>query len=272
MGRIRVGPARVPRARAPSRRSSSCSSGATTPARSTSRAASGWTIRGRSGSASSPASTTSRSRCTRRSSAGSGISRPAGASGRRRSVHSTAAPASPAACGAEVVVFHPGFLLGPQPRGRDRRGRRTARDRARAPRREGSRGAVRHRGDGSRARPRLARRLRRDQPPRRLGAPCDRLRAHARDERRRVRGGRTPFADALALVDEVLAPEAPFHIHFSDIAYANRNETKHLPYGEGTLRADPLREALAGFERPATVVSESPDESSSQMIRAALSG
>ena len=65
---------------------------------------------------------------------------------------------------------------------------------------------------------------------------------------------------------------APFHIHFSDIAFANRNETKHLPYGEGTLRADPLREALAAFDRPATVISESPDEASSQMIRAALTG
>ena len=69
-----------------------------------------------------------------------------------------------------------------------------------------------------------------------------------------------------------LSPGAPFHIHFSDIAFANRNETKHLPYGEGTLRADPLGEALGSFERPATVVSESPDEESSQMIRAALSG
>jgi hypothetical protein len=65
---------------------------------------------------------------------------------------------------------------------------------------------------------------------------------------------------------------APFHIHFSDIAFANRNETKHLPYGEGTLRADPLREALGGFERPRTVISESPDEASSQLIRAALVG
>jgi endonuclease IV len=70
----------------------------------------------------------------------------------------------------------------------------------------------------------------------------------------------------------VLAPGAPFHVHFSDIAFANRNETKHLPYGEGTLRVDPLREALASFDRPATVISESPDEESSQMIRAALSG
>ena len=79
-----------------------------------------------------------------------------------------------------------------------------------------------------------------------------------------------PFREALELADSVLAPDAPFHIHFSDIAYANRNETKHLPYGDGTLRADPLRAALDGFERPATVISESPDEASSQAIRAAL--
>ena len=81
-----------------------------------------------------------------------------------------------------------------------------------------------------------------------------------------------PFEAALELADGVLEADAPFHVHFSDIAFANRNETKHLPYGEGTLRADPLREALARFERPATVISESPDEESTQMIRAALSG
>ena len=80
------------------------------------------------------------------------------------------------------------------------------------------------------------------------------------------------FADALAAADAVLDPSAPFHIHFSDIAYANRNETKHLPYGEGTLRAEPLRDALARFERPATVISESPDEESTQTIGAVLSG
>ena len=68
----------------------------------------------------------------------------------------------------------------------------------------------------------------------------------------------------------MLEPGAPFHIHFSDIQYANRNETKHLPYGEGTLRAEPLREALARFERPATVITESPDEASTQAIRAIL--
>ncbi len=80
------------------------------------------------------------------------------------------------------------------------------------------------------------------------------------------------FAAVLARADAVLPPGVPFHVHFSDIAYANRNETKHLPYGEGTLRAEPLREALARFERPATVISESPDEASHQAIRAALRG
>jgi deoxyribonuclease-4 len=79
-----------------------------------------------------------------------------------------------------------------------------------------------------------------------------------------------PFASALEAVDQVLEADAPFHIHFSDIAYANRNETKHLPYGAGTLRADPLGEALQRFERPATVISESPDLESDQAIRAAL--
>jgi deoxyribonuclease-4 len=78
------------------------------------------------------------------------------------------------------------------------------------------------------------------------------------------------FAEVLARADEVLEQGAPFHVHFSDIAYANRNETKHLPYGEGTLRAEPLGEALAGFDRPATVISEAPDEASHQAIRAAL--
>ena len=80
------------------------------------------------------------------------------------------------------------------------------------------------------------------------------------------------FAAALAAADQVLPDGAPFHIHFSDIAYANRNETRHLRYGEGTLRAEPLRDALARFERPATVISESPDEESSQAIRAVLTG
>ena len=79
-----------------------------------------------------------------------------------------------------------------------------------------------------------------------------------------------PFAEALELADGVIEPGAPFHIHFSDIQFANRNETKHLPYGEGTLRAEPLREALERFERPATVISEAPDAASTDAIHEVL--
>jgi deoxyribonuclease IV len=79
-----------------------------------------------------------------------------------------------------------------------------------------------------------------------------------------------PFAAALEAADEVLEPGAPFHIHFSDIAFANRNETRHLPYGEGTLRAEPLKQALRRFRRTANVISESPDLESSLAIQAVL--
>ena len=78
------------------------------------------------------------------------------------------------------------------------------------------------------------------------------------------------FAGVLEAADGVIESGAPFHIHFSDIAFANRNETKHLPYGEGTLRAEPLRDALKRFKRPATIISESPGEESHQAIKAIL--
>lgn len=79
-----------------------------------------------------------------------------------------------------------------------------------------------------------------------------------------------PFISALGAADAVLAPRLPFHIHFSDISFANRNEKAHAPYGQGTLRAEPLAQALERFDRPATVIAESPDEASNQAIRAAL--
>lgn len=79
-----------------------------------------------------------------------------------------------------------------------------------------------------------------------------------------------PFAAALTKADTALTGDTPFHIHFSDVSYANRNEKSHLPYGEGTLRAEPLAEALRGFARPAKVITESPDEASNQAILVAL--
>jgi deoxyribonuclease-4 len=84
--------------------------------------------------------------------------------------------------------------------------------------------------------------------------------------------GEDAFVTTLQAADRVMEPGVPFHIHFSDISFANRNEKSHLPYGEGTLRAEPLARALERFERPATVISEAPDEASTQAVRAILRG
>jgi deoxyribonuclease-4 len=173
------------------------------------------------------------------------------------------------AAGAEVVVFHPGFLLG---RERDAaidsvveqlgelRERLEQKDRA-VPFGVEIMGRVRELGTAEDV---FA-----------ISARCGWVRPvldfahlHAVTD-----GGFTEtktFAAILAGADQVLPPDAPFHIHFSDIAFANRNETKHLPYGEGTLRAAPLGEALTQFDRPATVITESPDLESDEAIREEL--
>ena len=176
-----------------------------------------------------------------------------------------------AACGAELVVFHPGFLLG-----------RTREDAIASVVEQ--LGTLRERLEGKdRAVPFGVEVMGR---VRDLGSiddvvdisagtgwvrpVLDFAHMHATSDGAFLEKSR--FAEALEQVDAVLAPTVPFHIHFSDIQFANRNETKHLPYGEGTLRAEPLRAALDDFERPATVISESPDEDSSQAIRTILTG
>jgi deoxyribonuclease IV len=176
-----------------------------------------------------------------------------------------------ASCGAELVVFHPGFLLG---RTREQaldavceqlaelRTRLEGKGRA-VPFGVEVMGRVRDLGslDDVIA---ISSRLGWVRPV------LDFAHMHATSDGAYT--GVDAFASALEAVDAVLAAGAPFHIHFSDIAYANRNETKHLAYGEGTLRAEPLRDALARFVRAATVISESPDEASTQAIGAVLLG
>jgi deoxyribonuclease IV len=173
------------------------------------------------------------------------------------------------ACGAELVVFHPGFLLG---REREQaltsvceqlaelRERLEQKDRA-VPFGVEVMGRVRELGTADDVFAISAQ----------LGwvrPVLDFAHLHATSDGAFTDAER--FAGVLERADELLEADAPFHIHFSDIAYANRNETKHLPYGEGTLRAEPLAEALARFDRPATVVGESPDEASHQAIKAVL--
>ena len=173
------------------------------------------------------------------------------------------------AAGAEVVVFHPGFLLGREREQAiadvvdqlgDLRDRLAAKDRL-VPFGVEVMGRVRELGTVEDV---LA-----------IAAQVDFVRpvldfAHMHATSDGAFLDSDAFVGALAGADAVLEPGVPFHIHFSDIQYANRNETKHLPYGEGTLRAEPLREALARFERPATVISESPDAASTQAIGAVL--
>jgi deoxyribonuclease-4 len=78
------------------------------------------------------------------------------------------------------------------------------------------------------------------------------------------------FAAVLRAAVGVLRDGERLHVHFSDIRYANRNEDRHVPYGEGNLRADPLKDALIEVDHPVTVISESPDAESHAAIARAL--
>ena len=173
------------------------------------------------------------------------------------------------ACGAELVVFHPGFLLG-----RERADAIAAVVEQLAELRERLEGKGRAVPFGVEVMGRV-RELGTAEDVFAIAAQLPWVRpvldfAHLHAVTDGGFTGVDAFAGVLEAADDLLEPGAPFHIHFSDIAFANRNETKHLRYGEGTLRADPLREALARFDRPATVITESPDEESHRAIRAAL--
>jgi deoxyribonuclease-4 len=173
------------------------------------------------------------------------------------------------ACGAELVVFHPGFLLG-----REREQAIDAVVDQLGELRERLEGKGRAVAFGVEVMGRV-RELGTADDVFEISRRCGWVRpvidfAHLHAVTDGAFTEAEAFGEILERADELLEPGAPFHIHFSDIAYANRNETKHLPYGEGTLRAEPLRKALRRFKRPATVISESPGEESHQAIRAAL--
>ena len=175
------------------------------------------------------------------------------------------------AAGAEVVVFHPGFLLG---RTREDaidsvceqlgelRERLEKKDRA-VPFGIEVMGRVRDLGSAEDV-VEISRRAR-------VGAAGARLRAHARDVRRRLhdagavrRGARRRRRGARA------RRAVPHPLQRHPVREPQRDEAPALR--RGTLRAEPLAEALERFDRPATVISESPDEESSQAIKAVLEG
>ena len=163
---------------------------------------------------------TSPSRSTRRSPGSSGIST---AETKYKRALAVTRPYGRSRAGMPAqssIVFHPGFLLGlERERALDGR-RRPARRLARATRGRGPSRPVRRRGDGAGPRPRHARRRCSRSRPASTRPTGARFRASARDERRGLYDRRA-FASAIEPTDEILEPDAPFHIHFSDIAYAN---------------------------------------------------
>src|SRR3954471_20097480 len=129
------------------------------------------------------------------------------------------------ACGAEVVVFHPGFLLGRERAAAidsvveqlgELRERLEKKDRA-VPFGVEIMGRVRELGTAEDVFA-IAERTSWVRPV------LDFAHLHAVTD-----GGFTvtpAFVAILAGADRVLEPGEPFHVHFSDIAFANRNETK----------------------------------------------
>lgn len=62
----------------------------------------------------------------------------------------------------------------------------------------------------------------------------------------------------------------PLHTHFSDVLYGEKGEIRHIPYGEGTLRAAPLVRAAREAGVRMTVISESRDARSHDAIHVEL--
>ena len=59
----------------------------------------------------------------------------------------------------------------------------------------------------------------------------------------------------------------PLHCHFSDNVFGDQGEIRHVAYGEGTLRAGPLIQAIVADGVRATVISEARDPASHGAIQ-----
>ena len=242
---------------------------ATTPARSASRAGSGWTTLGRAARRGCPSA-------RHRALGARAARRLHGPRRTRQEVQDGAGHARPqrrarGALRRRGDRLPPGLPARPRARGGARRRRRAAR-RARA---SGSRPragrAVRGRGDGPRARARHARRRARDRARacRCVRPVLDFAHMHATSDgafidgravRRGARGRRRG--------DGARRARSTSTSPTSRSRTATRRST--CPTARARCGRSRSREALARFDRPATVISESPDEASSQAIGAAI--
>ena len=64
----------------------------------------------------------------------------------------------------------------------------------------------------------------------------------------------------------------PLHTQFSDVLYGEMGEIRHLPYGDGTLRVEPLIRAARAAGMRMTVISESRDTRSHDAIHTEILG
>jgi bifunctional non-homologous end joining protein LigD len=62
----------------------------------------------------------------------------------------------------------------------------------------------------------------------------------------------------------------PLHAQFTDNEFGPKGEIRHVPYGQGSLRADPLAEAATEAGLRMIVISEAKEEASHDAIQAAL--
>jgi len=85
---------------------------------------------------------------------------------------------------------------------------------------------------------------------------------------------RADFCLVLATLRDELGEQVlhPLHIHFTDVAYGPRGEIEHLPYGQGTLRIEPMLAALLDLGGEAVIISEARDaDSTRRMLQAVRS-
>ncbi len=161
----------------------------------------------------------------------------------------------------------------PHARGGAGGGRRAARRAARAPGGERPRGSVRRRGDGPCPRARHAPRTSSRSPRSCPGSgrcstspTCTRSPTAAFTRGRAVRGGaaRPPTGCS--------SPARPSTCISATSSSRTATRRSTCPTARGRSERSRSRRRWPAFERPATVISESPDEASSQAIRAILLG
>ncbi len=89
-------------------------------------------------------------------------------------------------------------------------------------------------------------------------------------------GGGLTTTEAFTSVIDFLRAEFPawaldpLHTQFTDNQYGPSGEIRHVPYGEGSLRAEPLAEAAVRAGMRMIVISEAREASSHDLIQAAL--